>query len=238
MLNKVNSFLIILILLYVTFKYCDLYEGQSDTYAGRQGNTDGDDDGSVKLKECRNASGVIQNPVNTFSGGGNNTTYLSCQYRETSCLNTIRLNDVANNWNQYIDNSNDYKNNDKGSEKYNCSKCVQGSDIDGSFRYYLANVGTDINGVTKHSKFADDLCDGMAADCDDAFFYAVNKQDWSSGDCNGVEASTHGTFNYMLCGLMGNSFISFVTGFLGGITCNLKINFKNLISGLPIIGDG
>mgnify|MGYP001231676715 CR=1 FL=1 len=212
MLNKVNSFLIILIILYVTFKYCDLYEGQSDTYAGRQGNTEGDDDASEQLEECSGGQ------KKTFEGG----SFKPCQYRENSCL--VSAQAVSKKWDQYRENSTDHN----GSLKYNCSKCVQGSDIDGSIRYYLANVGTDVNGIKKVSKFADDLCDGMAADCDDAFFYALNKQNWWLGDCEGVTMEKNGKVNITLCTFFGSSFISFVTGFLGGITCNLKIRALEL----------
>ena len=212
MLTKSNSFFIIIILLYITLEYCKLYEGQSDTFAGRQGNTEGDDDSSEKQEEC------IGGQKKSFEGG----SFKPCQYRENSCLASAQA--VSNKWNQYRDNSASHP----GSIKYNCSKCVQGSNLDGSFRYYLANVRTELDGNVSHSKFADDLCDAMAADCDDAFFYAINKQDWWHGDCSGVTVETHGYTNGALCTLFGSSFISFITGFLGGITCNLKIRALEL----------
>ena len=215
MLTKSNSFFIIIILLYITFEYCKLYEGQSDTFSGRQGNTEGDDDASEQLEEC------IGGQKKSFEGG----SFKPCQYRENSCLASAQA--VSKKWTQYRDNSSD----DPNSLKYNCSKCVQGSNLDGSLRYYLANVGTNVEGTnvnTKKSKFADDLCDGMAADCGDAFFYALNKQDWWLGDCKDVTMDNNGTINNGLCTIFGSSFISFITGFLGGITCNLKIRALEL----------
>ena len=186
MLNKINSFLIILILLYITFEYCQLYEGQADTPdtpAGRQGNDQGSDDASAKKPKCP------KDPAMDFSVP---TKTIPCQYEGKSCLDLMG-NIKEDEWVQFGDSSDNHV----GTPKYNCSQCVQGSNVDSSFRYYLANVRTDLDWNVSHSKFADDLCDAMAADCDDAFFYAINKQDWWHDDCSGITVETHGYTNFV-----------------------------------------
>jgi len=219
-MNKYCSFLIIILIVYITYEYCSsLTEGA--IFGGYDSKADEHKDRII----CKKGQAFDLNEPNS-------SPREPCVYEGKSCIDLVGSLDkqVKGDWNAvYTDYVND-KSKAGGNLKYNCSRCVQGSKQDGTVTRFLSNLSTkegDPNPAV--SKFAQDVCDAMAADCDNPTFYANNRQNWEHGDCSKAGIDSDNTLaNKFVCKLLTNSFLQFFLGLLGGVTCTLKIKGKEL----------
>lgn len=214
-MNKVTSFLLIIIIVYVSYDYCtrQVIEG-----AGNIGDYNkGQDNKSVK-KTCK---GPQLSVIDSQKGVD------KCQYKNVSCKTALDNGTGKDNW-TYGSGGEPHP------EKINCMKCIQGSEVDSTSRRYLADIGYDVNtdtGRGRKSEFAYHVCDAMNAECDSYVWYANAHSDWYNQDCKGVTLtppSNHSHSTIMMCTLLRNSFLQFFMSFLGGVTCTLKIKAREL----------
>lgn len=223
-MNKICSFFIIIIIIYLSYDYCSrsLIEGQGNSNPDYSKFDEEKQDAAVGEVKCKSP------PLTTIEE--TTTTTDPCSYEKTSCIgamDNVTTDTWGTNWNI------------SGNKlKQQCSSCVQGSQVDGSTRHVLANVGKKPGSLplptVPVSKFAEDMCDAMVAGCDKSIFYANNRQDGWTTDCAGVDDSSWAInkLNKGVCTLLQNSIIQFFLGFMGGIECTLKIKAHKLLSGL------
>jgi len=195
---------------------------------------DGDQDKAVVAAQC---SG---NAVTSIGSTPKATS--PCQFKASSCVTMMETANKEKWANHYTDyDSPEYSDDTGGASapgwilKNQCAKCVQGSEMDGTTRRWLSNVQTTPANQSDPptSRFSYDVCDAMAAGCNDPLMYANNRQDWEKGDCKTViVGSTYPNLNILLCQLTTNAFIQFFLGFMGGATCTLKIKALELQASL------
>ena len=221
-MNKYCSFVIIIIIIYLTYDYCSnpLVEGQ-------RGKIDPDDDNVTVEEKCTDDAGSVLPPISSIKNG---TASKPCQFKDASCkllMDEVDADLWDGNWNKAPDMS------ALPNIKNQCRLCVQGSKVDGKIREVLANVG----GKDHISNFALSLCDTMAIKCDSGVGYANNQQDgWKGVDCkDAYEDSTDmkkwgkgNNMNMMVCRVLSNSIIQFFLGFMGGVECTLSIKAHGL----------
>tara|TARA_Y100000389_G_C17452138_1_gene515594 strand:+ start:980 stop:1726 length:747 start_codon:yes stop_codon:yes gene_type:complete len=210
---KICSFLIILIIIYLSYDYCShtLIEGAGSTMT--QAELDKQDNIAKQIK--------CSSPPATKIKGSSATE--ACAYEKVSCMTL--MDEVSNS--DWGDSYTDYGG--SGSNyiedvKKQCHFCVKGSKQDGNARHILANVGG-----TADSHFAYDICDAMVAKCSSDIIYANNRQGGWDHDCGVTLKKGWGeknNINMSVCTLLSNSIIQFFLGFMGGIECTLLIKAR------------
>jgi hypothetical protein len=216
-MNKICSFLIIIITIYLTYDYCSrITEGQTtaEDIARRKKERE-EADKSIPTTKCNAPK------LTTIDDQSTNTE--PCAYENVSCR-ALMDKITTDDWGDSFHKNTNIK---ETSYKTQCNLCVQGSKVDGNTRFVLANVGAPVGKTNKAhvSNFADDLCDAMAANCESQIFYANNRQDGWEKDCQGVDKTSwaDNKLNKVVCVLLTNSILQFFLGFMGGLECTLKI---------------
>jgi len=209
--DKVLSFILIIIIIYISYDYCS-----SPSIEGFQSKYDKSQDKKPVEEKCSGAQVGISKSLTEISE--------SCRYKSVSCSKFLETAKEEQKWNFGTPLPKSDCGGDKACiYKKNCMKCVQGSEQDSTLRRYLSGIGLKVN-ADKSSFYGYYLCDAMAAGCSDPFWYAYNKADWSGHDCKGVSmTSTHTNSTKMMCNMLTNPVLQFFMGFMGGITCTLKI---------------
>jgi len=209
-MDKLVSFMIIILCIYISYKYCSIIEGQANKPAF------GD------YKGRGTGRGVAQSTTTTT------TTTDSCgpgtpckEFSDKNCQSIV--DGDRDNW---VFGS-------KGDDleiKKKCMRCIQGSKLGSTMPRYLANIGYESNS-TKNSYYALRLCDAMAAKCGGQSWYANNEADWSSQDCRTVSITdtSKSMTTRLLCSMLTNSVLQFFMSFMGGVSCSLKIKALELI---------
>ena len=214
-MNKLVSFLIIIIIIYISYEYCSI---TSTVIEGANNKRTGDYDESKDrpvVDECANVAQVDEISTNKLHDN-------KCAYKNKSCTVLMDNQTVRDNWTYGAAG-------ESKTIKKNCMRCIQGSMKDSTTRRYLSLIAADPANGKRDSKFAYNLCDGLAAECEDALFYSNNSTDWAHSDCVGVSlASNHSKLNKFMCQILTNSFLQFFLSFMGGVTCTLKIKTYEL----------
>ena len=216
-MNKFCSFLIIIIIIYLTYDYCSntIIEGANG--GGRGGGYDESQDKFVKEATCSKQA------VTSIKGSAASEP---CQYKAVSCItkiNDINEKDWGGNFTSY--NKPSGSTDTQWNYKKQCKLCIQGSKVDGTTRNILANVGRTDDITIPDSHFAYDLCDAMVAGCESSIFYANGRQDGWSNDCANMKSAsfTDNKLNVSLCKILQSDILQFFLGFMGGVECTMKI---------------
>ena len=214
-MDKECSFLIILIITYLSYNYCSktvegieagLNEGGYDTsqdLAITQAQLDASQNSDGIGGTCRASD--ISNPLNV------------CYYKNKDC------NNLKSGW------ENEYEYKTENTNRTKCMRCIQGSDKTPTTTRYLAGLGLE-NGKPNqgNSDFAKNYCDALMADCSDRYWYAIGENDFS-GDCSNITlGSDHTTMSKFLCNIMNNPLFEFIFSILKGVSCTLEIKAKQL----------
>jgi hypothetical protein len=222
-MDKICSFVIILIIAYLSYDYCSTKEGLGDvqTTSGiNQGYYDRGEDLTIPVDEANVDSSGQACPAVPTEGD-------ACFYKTTMCERSDFDIDSYN----FGDDSN--------TERTTCMRCVMGSETMPRSVTGLASIGLKNRGRT--SEFARNYCDALMADCDDYYFYALGTTDFYK-DCGyrgfmnfdeGIMASTYYTF---MCSIMTNPIFMFIFEILKGISCPLKIKAMELERSLENAG--
>lgn len=209
-MDKLVSFMIIILCIYLSYEYCSIIEGQINKPAL------GD------YKGRGTGRGVVQSTPTTTDPCGPGTP--CSDYGNTNCQ--MIVDSDKKNW---IFGS-------KGDSlpiKNKCMRCIQGSNTGSTMPRYLANIGYESN-RNKHSYYAYRLCDAMAAGCSGGSWYANNNSDWENQDCRGVSITdtNKSMTTRLLCSIVSNSVLQFFMSFMGGVTCTLKIKALELFQNI------
>lgn len=218
-MDKLVSFMIIILCIYLSYEYCYRIEGQSNKPAF------GD------YKGRGTGRGVAQKTTTTTTDPCGPGTPCK-EFSDKNCQSIVDGDKLGND---------DWIFGSKGDDlaiKRKCMKCIQGSKLGGNMPRYLANIGYESN-PDKHSYFALRLCDAMAADCSSQAWYANNEADWSNQDCRTVSITDtdKSMTTRLLCSMLTNSVLQFFMGFMGGVSCTLKIKAYELVQKLEELGD-
>ena len=230
-MNKICSFLIIIIIIYVTYDYCSrITEGQTVAKDIEDRNTEREEeDKSVPDAKCVDNNGTPLAKKKSINKNDDNI--YPCVYENVSCKSAMDKI-TADDWEHYWGNPGA-----EGSYKKQCNLCVQGSKVDGNTRFILANVGNVPGTKVGKSNFADSLCDAMAIKCDNQVMFANNKQDgWP--DCAKIDSTTweENKLNKVVCAILTSSIIQFFLNFLGGVSCTLQIMAHTTMAKIDCFG--
>jgi hypothetical protein len=212
-MDKQTSFLIIIIIILVTYVYCS--NQTKKLVEGLEGDYDPDSEDKVTQVEKT----VCSKPALTKIDTSQSDT-IPCQFSDVSCVEIMA---VRTNKQDYAEFFNDQSTPDTTKngwkQKKQCGDCIEGSMADSTIRRIISEISP---------YFGKDYCDGLAAECTDPFMYAYNKQDWD-GHCRGNRT----TQQQVICvAVLTNPFVSFFMSFMGGVTCTMKIKALELKASL------
>ena len=206
-MDKLVSFIIIILCIYLSYEYCVRIEGQANRPAF------GD------YKGRGTGRGVAQKTTTTTTDPCGPGTPCK-EFSDKNCQI------VKGDKDKWIFGSKG----DNLDVKRKCMRCIQGSKLGGNMPRYLANIGYESN-PDKHSYFALRFCDAMAAECSSQAWYANNEADWSNQDCRTISITDtdKSMTTRLLCSMLTNSVLQFFMSFMGGVSCTLKIKALELI---------
>ena len=155
----------------------------------------------------------MQTWINNISGEGDTPVDSPSCYKESKCGDI--MNKFSDKWKtSYIDVLDKVvtKNDTEGVNvvKYNCSKCLQGSDDDPVIKK-LSNLSY------KDSEFAMKVCDAMRTKCGNPTFYAIRNINWDNECRSGLSNA-----DTILCNILQNSLFQFFLNIIPD-SCSLKI---------------
>lgn len=223
-MNKECSFLIIIIIGYLSYSYCSktiegitsgvnygTYDLSQDLAQTPGGNANQQSGGTIDV--C--SSQDTQNPMNT------------CYYKDKNC------NNLRSSWvNGYEYDSNNNENRQK------CMRCIQSNTSTGTTTNYLARVGLENQPTQGQSEFAKYYCDALIADCSDRYWYALDQTDFNN-ECTNISIGGNASnMSKFICSVMTNTitgaFFGFLFSIISGVSCTLEIKAseaKRYISG-------
>lgn len=223
-MNKECSFLLIIIISYLSYNYCsqtiegidpNVNQGRYDILGQDSVQSDDqatlDDRGIDKDENC-------------------NSPATPCYYKDKDCTDT-------NNW---CPNGGcgEYRYSTSNSRRDNCARCFQSNSSGGSLVNYLSLLGAEAHksedGKQGYSNFASNYCDALSAGCTSPFWYALGVTDFDN-DCGdighlpywGTKKDASWT-TFFLCSILRFPPIEFITEILKGVSCELKVKTDQL----------
>lgn len=225
-MDKICSFLIILIVAYISYNYCSkTIEGVTSAQNPGLGTYD--------LSQDR----ANTPPTGGASGSGDvcaDSHSIPCINKDADCLaNSYPGGEVVYNRDNYR-----YKE-DNDPERNKCMQCVMYSDKTSRLASGLSEIGT--KNRTQTSEFARNYCDALVADCDSPLNYSIGETDFYK-DC-GYRGFMHfdDTINdnyklYGLCTIMTNPIFMFFFELMKGVLCDMNIRAKMIVRDVEDFG--
>lgn len=213
-MNKECSFLLIIIISYLSYNYCSQTIEGIDPNVNQGGYNILDQDSILSDEQAtRKELGLDDNAKC-------NSPATPCYYKDKDCTD-------KNNWcpNGSCD---EYKFGTSNNQRDNCARCFQSNSSGGLFVNYLSLLGSEghksEDGIPGYSNFASNYCDALAADCTSPFWYALGVTDFDN-DCGDIGMYKKGSTwtSTILCAIFRSYPIEFITEILKGVVCELKI---------------
>tara|TARA_Y100000389_G_scaffold205066_1_gene262653 strand:- start:2142 stop:2918 length:777 start_codon:yes stop_codon:yes gene_type:complete len=225
-MNKECSFLLIIIISYLSYNYCSQTIEGIDPNVNQGGYNILDQDSVQSDDQATLDSRGIDKDKDKNCDSPKSV----CYYKDKDCTN-------KNNWcpNGSCD---EYKFGTSNNQRDNCARCFQSNSSGGSIVNYLSLLGGEAHksedGKQGYSNFASNYCDALNADCTSPFWYALGVTDFDN-DCGDIgEFPYFGTkkdsnwTSFILCIILRSYPIEFITEILKGVTCELKIKFEQM----------
>lgn len=213
-MNKVCSFLIIIIIGYLSYNYC------SKTVEGiSPGISPGVNQGGYNLDQDR---------VFTPSNSGNQGAQGSCTPQQISQVGSACYysNSNSSDCTAGINRDNYRYKDGNNAEREQCMRCVMNNKNLPIVVKYLAGIGVENGGS---SEFARNYCDALMAGspgCDNAQFYSIGETDFDN-DCSGVNLISNNTkTTRALCTVMTNPVFEFLFEMAKGVVCDMNIRAR------------
>jgi len=213
-MNKECSFLIILIIGYISYNYCSItVEGINPNvnqgyYKTSQDRSDLSPE-SIDLSDPENECSSDKDPHNR------------CKYIDKDCHNIQWDRDKY----RFKDDSNPIRR--------DCMNCIMVSNELPIMASYLSDIGNySSRGANPNpkSKFSMNYCDAIVANCDDYYFYALGSTNFEDSDCNGIDDANSDAplMTKVKCSVLTNSIFNFFSGIIRGVECELTIRLNQL----------
>lgn len=219
---KYCSLLLIILIIYLTYDYCNINEPfvstEYDTTRDRLITVDNENTDSMFSFSLGSScpDNVGNTAVANFDGNLEN-----CDYKKTDCQVVADTYDFMD-WNYGSDSD---------SKRKECQKCVRGSEKMSGTVSILSNAYEIGEAAPKgkdqyslYTDFSGYICDAMVGCGDSDTMYAFNNTDWSTDCGGGFDTSDNmSIINSLRCTMIDNFLIRTIASYLGGMTCSLEI---------------